>query len=259
MIFDILTLFPQVVEAYCSASILGRARAAGLVSVRTTNVRDFATDRHRTVDDAPYGGGDGMVMTPGPLVSALESLEADPPGPVILLTPQGRPFNQDAARELAGLQRLILVCGRYEGIDERVRLLKADRELSLGDFVLSGGELAACAVVDAVSRLLPGVLGGAGSAQSDSFMDGLLEHPHYTRPAEFGGLQVPKTLLSGDHAAIARWRRKESLRKTLRMRPDLLEGRVWDGEDQELWGEVLAEEDAPRAPSGNVRLDPGEA
>ncbi len=243
MIFDILTLLPEACQAYLDASILGRARKAGLITVRLTNVRDFAHDRHRTVDDAPYGGGDGMVMMPGPLLEAIESLPAEPAGPVVMLTPQGRPFDQELAGELAAQERLILVCGRYEGVDERVRRLGVDLELSLGDFVLSGGELAALCVVDAVSRQLPGVLGGADSAASDSFMDGLLEHPHYTRPAEFRGLAVPEVLLSGNHAAIARWRRKESLRRTLLRRPDLLERLELDETDRELLREIKGEEE----------------
>ncbi len=248
MIFDVLTLFPEVIEAYCSASILGRARRRGLITVRPLNIRDFARDRHRSVDDAPYGGGDGMVMMAEPVVAALESLEPDPPGPVILLTPQGRTLDQGLVRELAGQERLILLCGRYEGIDERVRRLKVDRELSLGDYVLSGGELAALALVDAVSRLLPGVLGGAASAASDSFMDGLLEHPHYTRPARFRGLEVPPVLLSGNHAAIARWRRKESLRRTLRRRPELLEGLDLSPADRRLLDEIRQEEEKGTTP-----------
>ncbi len=242
MIFDILTLLPEACLPYIQASILGRAQKAGLIQVRLSNVRDFSHDKHRTVDDAPYGGGNGMVMMPGPLVEAIESLTPEPEGPVILLSPQGRVFNQEMARELALEKRLTLVCGRYEGIDERVRLLKIDQELSLGDFVLSGGEIAALAVVDAVSRLLPGVLGGEQSAQADSFMDGLLEHPHYTRPPEFRGLTVPEVLLSGNHAAIARWRRKESLRRTLRRRPELVQRAELDQEDKELLAEIAAEE-----------------
>ncbi|MFH1058591.1 MAG: tRNA (guanosine(37)-N1)-methyltransferase TrmD [Pseudomonadota bacterium] len=243
MIFDLVTLFPEVCEAYCQASIMGRAQAAGLIRVRTTNPRDFAHDRHRTVDDVPYGGGDGMVMMPGPLTEALEGLrgpEAGPPARVILLCPQGRPLDQVHVRDLAGLERLVLVCGRYEGVDERVRPL-VDEELSLGDFVLSGGELAALCVADAVSRLIPGVLGGADSAAADSFMDGLLEHPHYTRPAEFRGQAVPEVLLSGNHAAIARWRRKESLRRTLRRRPELIGRAQLSEEDHRLLTELATE------------------
>ena len=243
MIFDILTLFPGVCEAYCQASILGRALKAGLIQVRAIDIRAHASDRHHTVDDAPYGGGSGMVMMAGPLVAALEDLPEEPAGPVIMLSPQGRPLDQDLVRQLAGEARLILICGRYEGVDERVRLLKVDQEISLGDFVLSGGELPALCLVDAVSRLIPGVLGGADSAGQDSFMDGLLEHPHYTRPAQFRGLEVPPVLLGGDHGAVARWRRKESLRRTLRRRPELLERARLDAADLELLAEVRREEE----------------
>ncbi|MBI5522632.1 MAG: tRNA (guanosine(37)-N1)-methyltransferase TrmD [Desulfarculus sp.] len=252
MIFDIVTLLPEVCQAYCQASILGRAVKAGLIEVRLTNPRDFAPDRHRTVDDVPYGGGDGMVMMPGPLVAALEGLPQGPPARVILLSPRGRPFDQAKARQLAGLERLVLVCGRYEGVDERVRQLAVDEELSLGDFVLCGGELAALAVLEAVSRLLPGVLGGADSAVADSFSDGLLEHPHYTRPPEFRGLTVPEVLLSGHHGAIARWRRKESIRRTLLARPELLAvADLTSALDQRLLAEVRQEEDIPWAPPGD--------
>ncbi|ADK86518.1 tRNA (guanine-N1)-methyltransferase [Desulfarculus baarsii DSM 2075] len=222
MIFDILTLLPEVCQAYAQASILGRAQKAGLIAVRPLDVRPFGLGRHHVVDDTPYGGGCGMVMMAGPLCAALESLEPEPAGPVILLSPQGRRFDQAVAEELARLPRLILVCGRYEGVDERFRRLKVDDELSVGDFVISGGELAALCVVDAVSRLLPGVLGSEDSAASDSFADGLLEHPHYTRPAVFRGLETPEVLLGGNHALIARWRRAQSLARTRARRPDLL-------------------------------------
>ncbi|MCB2186071.1 MAG: tRNA (guanosine(37)-N1)-methyltransferase TrmD [Deltaproteobacteria bacterium] len=232
MIFDILTLFPEACRAYLEASILGRAQKAGLVTVRLTNIRDFARDKHHTVDDTPYGGGSGMVMRPDPLCEAVEGLPPLPPGRVILLSPQGRPFSHARAAELAQRPRLILVCGRYEGVDERFITLKVDEEISLGDFVLSGGELAALAVVDAVSRLLPGVLGAADAADNDSFAAGLLEHPHYTRPAVYRGLAVPEVLQSGNHAAIARFRREESLRRTWRRRPELLERLALDKNDR---------------------------
>lgn len=232
MLFEILTLLPDVCQAYCDASILGRAQKAGLITVRTVDIRGFASDKHRTVDDAPYGGGDGMVMMAGPVMDALESLPDQPAARLIMLAPQGRPFDQDLARELAKEKRLTLLCGRYEGIDERVRILARPEEVSLGDFVLTGGELAALAVVDAVSRLIPGVLGGEDSAQADSFMDGLLEHPHYTRPASYRGIEAPEVLLSGHHAKIARWRRRESLRRTLKNRPDLLDRAGLSEEDR---------------------------
>ena len=244
MIFDILTLFPQACAAYLKASILGRAQKAGLITVNLTDVREYSFDRHRTVDDAPYGGGDGMVMKVEPIVAALESLPGQPRPRIILLSPTGQPFTQEVAQELTGLERLVLICGRYEGVDERVRKLAVDQEISLGDFVLSGGELPALAVVDAVSRLIPGVLGGADSAGADSFSDGLLEHPHYTRPPEFRGLGVPEVLTSGNHAAIARWRRKESLRRTLLRRPELLERAPLGPEDQELLAEIAGEREA---------------
>jgi len=243
VIFDILTLLPEACEAYLKASILGRAQKAGLIQVRLTNIRDFAFDRHRTVDDAPYGGGDGMVMKVEPLVAALESLPDKPRPRIVLMAPQGQPLTQALAAELAGLERLVIVCGRYEGIDERVRKLAVDQEISLGDFVLSGGELPALAVVDAVSRLIPGVLGGEGSAAADSFSDGLLEHPHYTRPPEFRGLGVPEVLTSGNHAAIERWRRKESLRRTLLRRPELLQTARLSPSDQELLDAIRGEQD----------------
>ena len=242
MVFDILTLFPQICREYCDASILGRAQKAGLIKVRATDIREFATDKHRSVDDLPYGGGDGMVMMAGPLMGALDSLPKEPRPRVILLTPTGRPFDQAAARELVKLPRLVLVCGRYEGIDQRFIDLAVQDELSLGDFVISGGELAALCVVDAISRLIPGVLGGASSAQEDSFMHGLLEHPHYTRPAEFEGREVPQVLLSGHHAQIERWRRKESLRRTKKRRPDLLARAGLGPEDLALLDEITDEE-----------------
>lgn len=223
MIIDLLTLLPDECRAYVNASILGRAQNAGLLELRVYNIRDFALDKHRTVDDVPYGGGNGMVMMAPPIVAALESLPASPPGPVIMLSPHGQVFNQELARKLSALPRLILLCGRYEGIDQRVKELKVDMEISLGDFVLTGGELAALSVIDACARLLPGVLGGANSAQEDSFSQGLLEYPHYTRPPEFRGLAVPPVLLSGHHGNIAQWRRQQSLLVTRKLRPDLLE------------------------------------
>lgn len=241
MIFDVLTLLPEAMEAYLGASIMGRAQAAGLVEVRLVNIRDHAADRHRTVDDTPYGGGSGMVMMPEPLSAALDALPAEPPAPVALLSPAGRRFGQAMAAELAGLERLVLVCGRYEGVDERLVRTRVDLELSVGDFVLSGGELAAMCVIEAVSRLLPGVLGGENAAEADSFSDGLLEHPHYTRPAVFEGLAVPEVLTSGNHAAIAKWRRKESLRRTWQRRPDLLARARLSEDDRALLREVRAE------------------
>ncbi len=221
MRIDVLTLFPAMFAGPLDHSILGRAIERGLLQVELTDIRAFATDRHRTVDDYPYGGGPGMVLKPGPIFAAAESV-AQPNCPVILLSPQGRVFTQAIAAEFAALQQLTLICGHYEGFDERVRAHLATDELSIGDYVLTGGELPAMVVIDAVARLLPGVLGGAGSTSEESHGDGLLEYPQYTRPPEFRGHPVPDVLLSGNHAEIARWRRREALQRTAARRPDLL-------------------------------------
>jgi tRNA (guanine37-N1)-methyltransferase len=220
---EILTLFPRMVAAPLEESILGKARAKGLLRVQVTDIRDYAEGKHRVTDDVPYGGGAGMVMKPEPLVAAIEAArQREPQARVVLMSPQGRRFDQEKAVELSRQPALVLVCGRYEGVDERV-LRWVDEELSLGDFVLTGGELAALAVVDAVARLLPGVLGNELSAQSESFAgEGLLEGPQYTRPPEFRGLRVPEVLLSGDHAKIAGWRREQAMARTRERRPDLL-------------------------------------
>jgi len=222
---DILTLFCEMFEGFLATSIVGRAVGNGLVEVRCANVRDFATDRYGTVDDKPYGGGPGMVMMCQPVFDAIEAVQqqAEPPGKVVLLTPQGRPLDEALVRELAGEPRLLLVAGHYEGFDERIRLGVADLEVSLGDFVLSGGEVAAMALIDAVVRLLPGALGAEASAAEESFGDGLLEYPHYTRPRVFRGLAVPEVLLSGDHARIAAWRAEQARLRTMQRRPDLWE------------------------------------
>ncbi len=226
-------------------SILGRAVERGLVRVAVHNLRDWAEGRHQVTDDAPYGGGDGMVLKPEPVARALDELRRRSPGArVLLMTPQGKPFRQADARELACESGLIFVCGRYEGFDERIRPL-ADAEYSLGDFVLTGGELAAMVMIDAVARLLPEVLGSSGSAETDSFADGLLEYPHYTRPVEFRGMRVPDVLLSGNHAAIARWRRKEQLRRTLQRRPDLLADAPLSEDDRRLLEELRRETESP--------------
>ncbi len=223
MRIDVFTLLPEVFPAYLNASILARARERGLLEVGLHNIRDYATDKHKMTDDEPYGGGGGMVMKPEPIFHAVESVLGRPPTcPVILLTPQGRPFTQAVARELASLPHFALLCGRYEGVDERVREHLVSDEISIGDFVLTGGELAALVVIDAVTRLLPGVLGDPDAPAKDSHAAGLLEHPHYTRPAVFRGWEVPEVLRSGDHARIARWRREQSLLRTLQRRPDLL-------------------------------------
>lgn len=230
MIFEIFTLFPEVFEPYLQASILQRASQRNLVTIRLHNIRDWTYDKHHITDDEPYGGGGGMVMKPEPVFAAVEGVLGSPPAyPVILLTPQGRPFTQKVAFELAAFDknttndsRLALICGRYEGVDERIRQHLATDEISIGDFVLTGGELAALMIVDAVSRLIPGVLGDPDGAIDDSHASGLLEYPHYTRPAEFRSWGVPDTLLSGDHARIARWRREQALLRTWQRRPDLL-------------------------------------
>jgi len=223
MKFDILTLFPGMFDGPFRESIIRRAIEGGLIDIRLHAIRDFAFDRHRTTDDYPYGGGAGMVMKPEPLAACVEEVcAARPSARVILTTPQGKPFSQSLAEEFAREQELLIICGRYEGIDERIRELFVDDEISLGDFVLTGGELAAMVIVDAVSRLMPGVLGSGESAAGDSFSDGLLEYPQYTRPPEFRGLGVPDVLLSGNHQEIARWRRHMALQRTWIKRPDLL-------------------------------------
>ncbi len=220
---DVFTLFPDLVDAYAAKSILGRAGDAGRLDVRAHDLRMATTDIHRTVDDSPFGGGAGMVMMPEPVFAAVE--QVDPPRPLILLGPAGRPFDQSVAIELAALDGFSLLCGRYEGVDERIRVDLCDDEVSLGDFVLAGGELAALAVVEAVARLRPGVLGNSASPEDESFADGLLEYPHWTRPAEFRGRSVPDVLRSGDHGRVARWRRAAALARTIERRPDLIERR----------------------------------
>jgi tRNA (guanine37-N1)-methyltransferase len=233
MRFHILTLFPDLFTSVLSATMLQKAQERGAVQFALVNIRDFTTDKHHVTDDAPYGGGYGMVLKPEPIVAALEAVDATAPTRPrrILLSPRGRVFTQKEAQALAERVEIALVCGRYEGIDERVRLF-VDDELSVGDVVLSGGEVAALVVIDAVSRLLPGALGCEQSAASDSFSDGVLEYPHYTRPPEFRGLRVPDILMSGDHGAIARWRRQEALRRTYEQRPDLLAGATLSDDDR---------------------------
>jgi tRNA (guanine37-N1)-methyltransferase len=235
MRFDVFTLLPEVFPQYLDSSILLRARTRGLLQVEVHNIRDFTHDRHHTTDDIPYGGGGGMVMKPEPVYEAVESVlglakGGPPPCPIILLTPQGLLFQQADAHELSAKDRMAVICGRYEGFDERIRTL-ATHEISIGDFVLTGGELAALILIDAVARLLPGALGDPGGAEDDSHAVGLLEYPHYTRPAEFRGQRVPDVLLSGDHAQIATWRRRQSLLRTFERRPDLLSKANLSGED----------------------------
>ena len=241
MHFDILTLFPEMFTGPLEASILGKAQQSGLVSVDVWNIRDYAFDRHKIVDDTPYGGGAGMVLKADVLVRAIEAVQGDSKAPVIYLSPQGKVFDQQTAAELAELPHVILLSGHYEEIDERVRTHWVDVELSIGDYVLTGGELPAMVVVDAVTRLLPGVLGDESSHQQDSFQHGLLDHPHYTRPAEFRGLQVPEVLLSGHHGHIRRYRLKESLRRTMLRRPDLLEKKELSKEERQLLEELASE------------------
>jgi len=220
---DVFTIFPGMVEAYAGESILGRAGVAGHLDVRAHDLRLATEDAHRTIDDSPFGGGAGMVMMPEPVFAAVEAV--DPPRPLILLGPGGRRFDQSVAAELAALDGFSLLCGRYEGVDERIRTGLCDDEVSLGDFVLAGGELAALAIMEAVARLRPGVLGNEASPDDESFADGLLEYPHYTRPADFRGMEVPEVLRSGNHGRVARWRRAGALVRTLALRPDLIERR----------------------------------
>ena len=222
VLVDIVTIFPGYFASPLAAGLLGKAGERGLVQVRLHDLRTWAADRHRSVDDAPFGGGAGMVMLPEPWFEALDALQADGPAHVVLLAPDGRRFDQATATRLAGAPRLVLCCGRYEGIDERVRT-RVDEVLSIGDFVLAGGEAAALVVLDAVARLVPGVMGNAASAADESFAAGLLEYPQYTRPAVYRGLEVPAVLRSGDHGAIARWRHDQAVERTRRLRPDLLD------------------------------------
>jgi tRNA (guanine37-N1)-methyltransferase len=222
--FELVTLFPELFDSFLAASLLGKAITAGLVVVSRTNPRDFGLGRHHSVDDAPYGGGPGMVLRPEPLSAAIDQIEqARGPAHRLLLSPQGRLFDQAMAARLAAMPRVLLICGRYEGIDERVSQLYAHDVVSIGDYVLSGGELAAAVVIEATARLVPGVIGKSESTVDESFSAGRLEYPHYTRPPTFRGLDVPEVLLSGDHAAIAAWRRREAFRRTRRFRPDLVD------------------------------------
>jgi tRNA (guanine37-N1)-methyltransferase len=235
MKFDILTLFPNMFSSPFQESILGKAIQKGLMDLRIINIRDFALDKHQVVDDSPYGGGQGMVMKVEPIARAIEwARSEDPSSWTIYLTPQGRSFNQEKARDLSSRSHLVLLCGRYEGVDERVREMFIDEEISIGDYVLMGGELAAMVMIDAVSRLLPGVLGSDQSAEDDTFTNALLEYPQYTRPFDFRGRSVPEILLSGHHAAVSLWRRKEALRRTAVRRPDLLAKAKLTREDEEL-------------------------
>lgn len=247
MRFDVFSLFPSVIQPYLEISILQRAIQNGLLEVHLHDIRSFTTDKHHITDDAPFGGGGGMVMKPEPIFTAVESVLGSPPScPVILLTPQGRTYTQQVAAELARYPHLALLCGRYEGIDERVREHLVTDEISIGDYVLTGGELPALILIDSITRLIPGVLGDPDGAQDDSFASGLLEYPHYTRPAEFRGWRVPEVLLSGNHAEIARWRRQQALLRTWKRRPDLLEKTELSESDRRFLASLIKpENDTP--------------
>jgi tRNA (guanine37-N1)-methyltransferase len=243
MFFDILTLFPEMFKGPFSESILKRARKKDIIDIKTINIRDFAEDKHHTADDAPYGGGAGMVMKAGPIYRAWENAqnERSRNSKTILMSPQGERLNQKMVNELSREAGLTIICGHYEGIDERIRDSIVDQEISIGDYVLTGGELPAMILVDSISRLINGVLGDADSCKRDSFYNGLLEHPHYTRPREFRGLKVPDVLLSGNHQKIERWRKKESLKRTYERRKDLLEAKKLSDEEKELLEEIKSE------------------
>jgi tRNA (guanine37-N1)-methyltransferase len=234
MRFDIITIFPEMFSGVFSGGIGKKAMERGLLEVRVHNLRDYTRDKHRQVDDRPYGGAEGMVFMPGPLFEAVEAVKLDARSRVFLLSPQGRKFDSCLAGDISRLDQVILICGRYEGVDERVSLHLADGEISIGDYVLSGGEPAAWVIVDAVSRFIPGVVGKNESVRQDSFFDGLLDFPHYTRPRGFRGMKVPQVLFSGDHAKIELWRRRKALEKTSALRPDLLQKKKLSPEDQEL-------------------------
>ncbi|MCO6449592.1 MAG: tRNA (guanosine(37)-N1)-methyltransferase TrmD [Caldilineales bacterium] len=246
MRIDIFSIFPEMFVSPFEASIIRRARERGLVDIQTHNIRDYATDKHQMTDDTPYGGGGGMVMKPEPIFAAVETVRGDDPCPVILLSPQGRVLTQAIAQEMAGQERFMLICGRYEGVDERVRERLVTDEISIGDYVLSGGELAAMVVVDAVVRLLPGALGYEHSAAQDSHATGLLEGPHYTRPPEFRGWAVPEVLISGHHARVDAWRREQAILRTLQRRPDLLETAPLTDKERKWVQELLDAEQAPK-------------
>jgi tRNA (guanine37-N1)-methyltransferase len=251
MQFDVFTLLPEIFPPYLESSILSRARQRGLIDVRVHNIREYTHDKHHVTDDTPYGGGGGMVMKPEPVFEAVESvlglaapLPQPPAVPIILLTPQGRVFTQRVAEELARYEHIALLCGRYEGVDERIREHLVSDEISIGDYVLTGGELPALMMIDAISRLIPGVLGDPTGAQDDSHSMGLLEYPHYTRPPEFRGWKVPDVLLSGDHARIDKWRREQALTRTFKKRPDMLEKAELDTKDLKFI-EKLKSKDSP--------------
>jgi tRNA (guanine37-N1)-methyltransferase len=240
MRFDLVTIFPQMVDACLREGVIGRAASRGLIDVRVHDLRDYTDDRHRVVDDVPFGGGPGMVLKPEPFFRAVERIESERgrPDAIVLTTPDGRRFSHGEAERLSRLPHVAVLCGRYEGVDERVRAHLATEELSIGDYVLTGGELAALVIVDAVARLKPGVVGDGASVERDSFARGLLDFPQFTRPADCRGLGVPEVLLSGHHGEIARWRRREALRRTLERRPDLLSSARLDDEERRLLEEL---------------------
>ncbi len=242
MRFDVLTIFPEIFSVYPHIGVLGKAIEKGIIELKVTNIRDYAEGPHKVTDDRPYGGGTGMVMKPEPICKALDAIEKVGEMRLsVLLSPQGERFHQALAWELSGYDQVILVCGRYEGVDERIKELCIDREISIGDFVLSGGELGALIIIDAVSRLVPGVLGGEGATCDDSFQDGLLEYPQYTRPRVFKGKEVPSILLSGDHEKIRVWRRTQAILRTLKRRPDLLENARLSPEDEKILEKIKSE------------------
>lgn len=254
MKITVLTIFPEMFDGPMGASIMKRARQQGLLEFQAVDFREYAASKHKNVDDEPFGGGAGMLLKPEPIYAALEDVIGDREafrrrGKVLLMSPQGHPYTQEKALDLAAGEELVFICGHYEGFDERIRLL-ADEELSIGDYVLTGGELPAMVIIDSICRLIPGVLGEAESHQTDSFSEGLLEHPHYTRPRDFRGMEVPEVLFSGNHELIRRWRRKESLRRTWQRRRELLRRVPLSAEDQKFLEEICREEDAENERNG---------
>ena len=245
MKFDIVTIFPRMVEAGLAEGVISRGVERGLLDIKVHDLREYTIDRHRSVDDVPYGGGPGMVMKPEPLARAVEDIRArrGNPDTVVLLSPQGRRFTQAEAVRMSALGHVALLCGRYEGMDERVRTLVATEELSIGDYVLSGGEVPALVIVDAISRLVPGVVGDTRSVEEDSFSRGLLDYPHYTRPSEFSGEKVPDVLMSGHHEQVRRWRKKTAIQRTLERRPELLDLAALDDEERALLDEIRKEQE----------------
>lgn len=242
MRFDIITIFPEMFDVLFSGGIIKKALEKGLIEVKVHNPRDYTRDKHRQVDDRPFGGGEGMVLKPEPVFDAVENIRQDEKTRVFLLSPQGRRFDHELAAQLAGFSQVVLICGRYEGVDERVAEHLADEELSIGDYVLTGGEPAAWVIIDAVSRLVPGVVGKPGSVVRDSFVEGLLDYPQYTRPRDFRGMKVPQVLFSGDHAKISEWRRKKALEKTRRCRPDILTQRKSAPEERKIPDHITQKE-----------------